>query len=92
MANMFIYLDLFQYSCVTNLECGLIFYQYKPILHSEVHTVVIRDAEFLSKICNCLCMAVPWLKRLVAGFPPRRPGFDPRSGHVGFAVDKVALG
>jgi hypothetical protein len=35
---------------------------------------------------------VPWLKRLVAGFPPRRPGFDPRSGHVGFVVDKVALG
>jgi hypothetical protein len=25
-------------------------------------------------------------------FPPRRPGFDPRSGHVGFVVDKVALG
>jgi hypothetical protein len=33
-----------------------------------------------------------WLKRLVAGFPPRRPGFDPRSGHVGFVVDKMALG
>jgi hypothetical protein len=31
------------------------------------------------------------LKRLVAGFPPRRPGFYPRSGHVGFVVDKVAL-
>jgi hypothetical protein len=30
--------------------------------------------------------------RLVAGFPPRRPGFDPRSGHVGFVVDKAALG
>jgi hypothetical protein len=29
---------------------------------------------------------------LVAGFPPRRPGFDPRSDHVGFVVDKVALG
>jgi hypothetical protein len=28
----------------------------------------------------------------VAGFPPRRPGFDHRSGHVGFVVDKVALG
>jgi hypothetical protein len=28
------------------------------------------------------------LKRLVAGFPPRRPG----SSHVGFVVDKVALG
>jgi hypothetical protein len=27
---------------------------------------------------------------LVAGFPRRRPGFEPRSVHVGF-VDKVAL-
>jgi hypothetical protein len=27
-----------------------------------------------------------------AGFPPRRPGFDSKSGHVGFVVDKVALG
>jgi hypothetical protein len=25
-------------------------------------------------------------------FPPRRPGFDPRSGHLGFVVDKVVLG
>jgi hypothetical protein len=25
-------------------------------------------------------------------FPPRRPGFEPRSSHVGFVVDKVALG
>jgi hypothetical protein len=32
------------------------------------------------------------LKRLVAGFPPRRPGFDPGSSQVGFVVDKVALG
>jgi hypothetical protein len=32
------------------------------------------------------------LKRLVAGFPPRRPRFDPVSGQVGFVVDKVALG
>jgi hypothetical protein len=35
---------------------------------------------------------VPKLRLLVAGFPPRRPGFEPRSGHVGFVVDKVALG
>jgi hypothetical protein len=31
------------------------------------------------------------LKRLVAGFPPQKPGFEPRSGHVGFVVDKVGL-
>jgi hypothetical protein len=32
------------------------------------------------------------LRRLVAGYPPRQTGFQPRSGHVGFVVDKVALG
>jgi hypothetical protein len=32
------------------------------------------------------------LKRLVTGFPPRRPSFDPGSCQVGFEVDKVALG
>jgi hypothetical protein len=36
--------------------------------------------------------AVLWLRRLVAGLSPRRPGFDPGSVHVGFVVDKVALG
>jgi hypothetical protein len=35
---------------------------------------------------------VPLLRRLVADFPPRRPGFEHRSGHVGFVVYKVALG
>ncbi|PNF22942.1 hypothetical protein B7P43_G11682 [Cryptotermes secundus] len=29
--------------------------------------------------------------RLVAGFPQRWSGFEPRSGHVGFVVDKVTL-
>ena len=36
--------------------------------------------------------AMPWLRRLVACLPQRRPGFDPGSVHVGFVVDKVALG
>jgi hypothetical protein len=35
---------------------------------------------------------VPWLRRLAAGFPARRSGFDPGSFHVGFVVYKVALG
>jgi hypothetical protein len=34
---------------------------------------------------------VPWLRRLVAGLSPRRPGFAPGSVHVGFVIDKVAL-
>jgi hypothetical protein len=36
--------------------------------------------------------AVPWLRLLVAGLLPWRPGFAPRSVHAGFLVDKVALG
>jgi hypothetical protein len=37
-------------------------------------------------------LVVPQLRRVVASFPPRRPGFDPRSRQVGFVVDKLALG
>jgi hypothetical protein len=37
-------------------------------------------------------MAKPQLRRLVAGLPPRQPRFEHWSGHVGFVVDKVALG
>jgi hypothetical protein len=31
-------------------------------------------------------------QKLVAGFPPRRPGFDSRPDHAVFVVDKVVLG
>jgi hypothetical protein len=48
----------------------------------------IHGRYFLTH-CN---MAVSQLRGLVAGCPPRRPGFEPRSGHVGFVMDKLALG
>jgi hypothetical protein len=35
---------------------------------------------------------VPWLRHLVARFSPWRSRFEHRSVHVGFVVDKVALG
>jgi hypothetical protein len=34
----------------------------------------------------------PWVRQLVAGLTPRRPGFDHGLVHVGFVVDKEALG
>jgi hypothetical protein len=37
-------------------------------------------------------LAVTQLRRLVAGFPLRRPGLEPGSGNVGFVEGKVALG
>jgi hypothetical protein len=36
--------------------------------------------------------AVPWLRRLVAGFSPARPGFAPGLVHVVLVVVKVTLG
>jgi hypothetical protein len=33
---------------------------------------------------------MPWLRQLVSGVSPQRPGFDPRPMHVGY-VDYVAL-
>jgi hypothetical protein len=35
---------------------------------------------------------VPWLRSLVGGLSPRRPGFAPGSFHVGFVVNRAALG
>ena len=33
--------------------------------------------------------AMPWLRRLITGHSPRRPGFDNRTVHVTFVVDEV---
>jgi hypothetical protein len=35
---------------------------------------------------------MPQLRQIVARFSPPWAGFDTMSGHVGFVVDKVALG
>jgi hypothetical protein len=35
---------------------------------------------------------MPWLRQLVAGLSPQRPKFAPRSIHMGFVEDRVALG
>jgi hypothetical protein len=47
----------------------------------------LKHKEYVNKAI----VSVPQLRRLLAGFTLRRPGFDPESGHMGFVVDKVAL-
>ena len=56
-------------------------------------TVITASVCFCeqSDTCDQPCEAVPWLRRLVAGLSPRRPGFNPRSVLVGFVVNKMAL-
>lgn len=36
--------------------------------------------------------AVPWLRRLIVSFSPRRPDFNPWPGHARFFMNEVALG
>jgi hypothetical protein len=56
------------------------------------YRVTLRTPKTKALSVNPLFRAVPWLRRLIAGLPTRKPGFDPGSVHVGFVVDKVALG
>jgi hypothetical protein len=61
-------------------------------LRLAIYDVTIQGSEQSTEKISSVVMAVPWLRRLVVGLSPRRPGFDPGSVHVGFVVDKVALG
>jgi hypothetical protein len=59
--------------------------------------VELKHATCVRKVSSVLVWrwlkeSQEWLGQLVAGLSPRRPGFDPRPVHVGFVVDKVALG
>jgi hypothetical protein len=69
-------------SCVGQLK-------YTPPHHSCPCRV--PDHHTCLHSTNIITLAVPWLRRLLAGLSPRRPGFDPGSVHVEFVVDKVAL-
>jgi hypothetical protein len=70
---------LLKYLCRWNVKVVL-----RKIYYIRVLT--IRNIIFFT------WLPAPQLKRLVPGFPTRRPGFEPGSGQVGFVVDKVALG
>jgi hypothetical protein len=70
------------------------------MLTHKIHTVKLqhlntderRRVIFLRRTCvTILLKAVQYLKRLDAGFPPRRPGFV-FGQYFGFVVDKAALG
>jgi hypothetical protein len=57
--------------------------------------------SFLIVLLVCDLLNTPWVtldsglfvyvRRLVVGFAPWRPGFQTRSGHVGFVVDNVEI-
>jgi hypothetical protein len=71
---------------IFGIRCQGIFY-----VSIRTHTFILSSKycnqfSFPSLRLNSKLLAVPWLMRLVVGFSPRRPGFDPRSDHVIFRV------
>jgi hypothetical protein len=68
-----------------------------PHIHLNSHPLTHSPNYFLTYLpiypSNYLpTQAVPRLRRLVAGFLLRRLQFESRLGHLGYVVDKVALG
>jgi hypothetical protein len=67
---------------------------------NNISPLNIHHSEFSPSRCQTkpkvpnrfFCEVVPQLRRLIAGFPPLCHGLDPRSGHAGFVVGKMALG
>jgi hypothetical protein len=61
----------------------------------ESHLLKTEKAPLRSRRNNSfqLCgQPVPWPMRLIAALSLRRPEYAPRSVHVGFVLDEVALG
>jgi hypothetical protein len=67
------------------------------IRHIMYHIWLTADCQRISASALCVVprtsstfltsrVVVPWLRRLVAGFPPRRPRLEPREGHVDFVL------
>jgi hypothetical protein len=69
-----------------------IFENNKSYIQNEAHfRRVWWELNYSIENCNILTRFLRWLVA-AAGFPPWRPGFYPRSGHVGFVVAEAALG
>jgi hypothetical protein len=65
--------------------------QYKQYNISKPRQAFVLNGLYLFHAQKS-CKTMPQLRRLDTGFSPRRPGFDPRSGNVGFIMDGMVLG
>jgi hypothetical protein len=62
------------------------------ILQNIMEAHIVGDNSEAYLIDHYVVKAMPWLRLLLAGLSPQRPGFAPKTVHARFAVDKVALG
>jgi hypothetical protein len=67
--------------------------------YERLFSVILYSLHIITNmgLCNFNSILIwsvtaPWLRRLLSACSPRRPDFSPSPVHVGFVVDKVALG
>jgi hypothetical protein len=72
---------------VTEIQNPLLLLSDSPNTVMENSNVAQLTAIFLHSYR--VFRAAPQFRRLVASFPPRRPGFEPGCGNVEFVVDKA---
>jgi hypothetical protein len=60
------------------------------ILRKTIHATICDDVQVVHEI-ERMPMGRAIAQAVIPGLPPRWPGFDPRSDHVGSVVDKVAV-
>jgi hypothetical protein len=85
------FLSIMYYAIAVSSCLGLIAISVRTSYHQLSGTSNLT-ASGADTMVSGLLRAVPWLRSLVAGLTPRRPGFALGSIHVEFVVDKVALG
>jgi hypothetical protein len=90
------YLSVLRYSLFCEVLRTAIIFVYSTnwlVSKTQMECVCLR-AETLNIIqVNLKSLNnLPWLRWLIVGLSPWRPGFDPSSAHVRFMLDKVALG
>jgi hypothetical protein len=82
-------------------ELNVVCFRVSKLRILEVKQVAVPEGSMWTSHRHALCkvslqkMSVvisPQLRRLVAGFPPQRPGFKPGSGHGDFVMDKSGAG
>jgi hypothetical protein len=56
---------------------------------SKLHVGFAKETSLISGLAAYF---VPIWQITVSGFPPQRPGLEPKPGNMGFLVGKVALG
>jgi hypothetical protein len=59
--------------------------------YAFVSIIYLQNVKIITSLFY-VCLAVSWIRQLVTGLLPWRPGFMTSLIHVRFMVDKVALG